>query len=156
MSELWTRLEDEPCDGCGAMPSNHLGHGAFICLACYRAWWCPTCGGRLAEGHVCPSLVERAENDRRSKAMMASIGCGDSADDGNVEKLYERIFELEDTIRLQAAESDVSSSYGRNKTACAEVADIHRRRGDDWAGAEVETLEQRIAQALLELTRGES
>jgi hypothetical protein len=43
-----------------------------------------------------------------------------------------RVSELEDHIRLQCAEADIYSSYGRN-TEAGQIADeIRSRRGEDW------------------------
>lgn len=56
--DFWARdMEDEPCRECGARPSKHQGHGAYVCRACYEAWWCPKCHHMLKttnpDGHVC-------------------------------------------------------------------------------------------------------
>ena len=74
--DWWTTgMEDEPCDGCGAKPSKHQGHGSFTCKTCYDARWCPKCTYSLdtrSGPHVCKSPEEialinaRCERDLRA------------------------------------------------------------------------------------------
>jgi len=75
--DFWTRhLHDEPCDGCGARPSKHLGHGSFTCKACHYKRWCPKCSYILGPNHVCPDEAERArlaEEDARVMAWLSSL-----------------------------------------------------------------------------------
>lgn len=63
MDDPWTtRLEDEPCDRCGTVPSRHYGHGSYVCKHCYDSWWCPKCKYRLNENHVCPTAEQMAKD----------------------------------------------------------------------------------------------
>jgi hypothetical protein len=82
-SDWWTtELEDEPCDGCGAKPSKHQGHGSFTCKACYDARWCPECKYSLTPGHVCPDAMTRAADELRMREFFASIDLEYPEDDG--------------------------------------------------------------------------
>lgn len=64
MSEMFSGKHDEsePCDGCGKVPSVHMGHGSYSCKTCFEEAFCEKCKYmKSADGsHECPSPEEHA------------------------------------------------------------------------------------------------
>ncbi len=76
LPEDWwiTNLEDEPCDGCGVIPSKHRGHGSYICKKCWDASFCPTCHYGLQANHVCPTAEERERYEKEAAEALRQLG----------------------------------------------------------------------------------
>lgn len=119
MSEMFSGKHDEsePCDGCGKVPSVHMGHGSYSCKTCFEEAFCEKCKYmKSADGsHECPSPEEHA----RRKAEFEFF----ARDASGEEPLLKACMRLRGEIATLTADRDrLREECARARTALANVS----------------------------------